>query len=481
MNGHVAGAFRSRALPPRALVLGGGVLALTLSYWTTGISDPHDRILGPVLTLALIALGAVLLVIAALRPSPWTSPERPSVGYRAGSLALLSMLLLSAVVGAALAMLALTSGMRAAGFYNSDAASFNHYNAELVLRGNNPYTADASFWDALRQFPDVGATPLRLGRYANSQTGPSLQQIEHDVRAELAHPEQRGPEYSSASLHSYPALAFLVFVPGVWAGLPTTMLTALIFVLAFLAAAAWEAPRRLWFMSGLLLLGNQLLVAGTLRGSFEAIALLPALLAWRTLDRRWLSPILLGLGCAVKQVVWPLVPFYVIIIWRRHGPLAALRRTLIVAMAFLAPNLPFLLAAPRAWAASMLLPVSLPMFPSGVGIIALVTANVLPLWPSGVYTALELIAMIAQLLWFARAKQMPRPEIALIIGLLPLLFAWRSLGAYFLAIPTLAVYACLPLLAADTAASGAPIDTGRAVCARPVSKLAINTSVHQTP
>jgi uncharacterized membrane protein len=353
---------------------------------------------------------------------------------------------LSVVVSLSLAGSLLFSGSPK---YNSDAAAFNHYNAELVSRGANPYTADDHFWDAIRQFPYVGATPLRLGIYAGSIYGPDLNQVARDVRAELADPSRRGPEFSPASLHSYPALAFLIDLPAIWLGLPSTGYSLLLFAISLLLAAGWNAPRGHRALVWLLLLGNQFLLLGALRGSFEAAALLPALLAWRFLDRRWLSPLLLGLACAVKQIVWPFALLYVVIIWRRDGPRAACERLGIAAGAFLAPNLPFLIAAPRAWVSSMLLPVTLPIFPGGVGLIAFPRGGLLPLWPSLVYAALEALALAILVLWLARAKTPPRPEIALVVGLLPFLFAWHSLGAYFLVIPTLAVYASLPLLRVD--------------------------------
>jgi hypothetical protein len=168
------------------------------------------------------------------------------------------------------------------------------------------------------------APPLRAGRYADSLA--TLPQLVRDVQAEIADPRLRGPELDPASMHSYPALAFLVYVPGVWAGLPTTMLTSLLLLVAFLLAAVWGAPRALWMPVAMLLLADSLLVILTLRGSFDLIALLPALVAWRLLERRRLSPLLLGIACAIKQLVWPLVPFYVVIVWRKEGARAALAR-----------------------------------------------------------------------------------------------------------------------------------------------------------
>lgn len=438
-----------RLLAPRIALLAGGTLAMSLSNWTASASGDSRHPWGTIATLTLLLGGIALLLVAVCRPAPWRPPATHQRGYRLATFALLAALGLSVAVSVGLAATTIAGAARSTTVYNSDAAAFNAYNAELALHGTNPYTADARFWDALRRFPNVGTTPLRRGRYASSTYGPSLEQVVRDVHAELADPTQRGPEFAPASLHSYPALAFLVYLPGVWAGQPTTLLTSLLFALALLLAAGWDAPRRQRVLIAALLLGNQFLLVATLRGSFEVVALLPALLAWRWLDRPRLSAALLGLACAVKQIAWPLAPLYLVVIWRRDGARAALSRLPVLAAAFLLPNLPFLLAAPGAWATSMLLPVTLPIFPSGIGLIALPKAGLLPLWPAIVYSLLEGMTLLALVLWFARARRMPRLEVALVVGLLPLLLAWHSLGAYFLLLPTLAVYASLPLLRAD--------------------------------
>ncbi len=436
----------SRTVSPRIVLLAVGTVALALSNWTASSSGDPRQPFGTLLTALFLFGGFGALLVALLIPAPWRPAMVATRRWRAASLLTLAALALSVVVSLSLAGVILFSGPPT---YNSDAAAFNHYNAQLVAHGVNPYTADGQFWSAIRQFPDVGATPLHRGLYARSVYGPDLAQVVLDVRAELADPSQRGPEFSPASLHSYPALAFLIDLPAVWLELPSMGYTLLLFAIGLLLVAGWDAPRGQRLLIWLLLLANQFLLVSALRGSFEAAALLPALLAWRFLDRRWLSPILLGLACAVKQIVWPLAVLYAVIIWRRDGPRAAFERMGVATSSFLVPNLPFIIAAPRAWATSMLLPMTLPIFPGGVGLIAFPRAGLLPLWPSFVYAGLEALTLAMLVLWFARAKTPPRPEIALVVGLLPFLFAWHSLGAYFLVVPTLAVYASIPLLRAD--------------------------------
>jgi hypothetical protein len=442
------------AMRPRLILLACGTLALTVYAWTATLAGNAPQPLGTLLHTAWLAGTIALLLLAACARHLHT-PTIPSLGYRLTSRALVVLLALACAGSISLGIITASGITRANPRYSSDAAAFNHFNAQLALHGVNPYTADARFWHAIGQFPDVGATPLRAGRYAGSAYGPSLDQIVLDVQQELAHPAERGPEYDPATLHSYPALAFLIYLPNVWAGFPSTAPTGLLFVVLFALAAAWGAPRDLRFYLLLILLANEFLLLGALRGSFGFIAYLPAIIAWRTMNRRWLSPALLGLACAVKQVVWPLAPLYAIIIWRRSGPRAALQQLAVALAAFLLPNLPFIIASPAAWAQSLLLPLTLPLFPSGVGLIELTHTGLLPLWPPAVYAALEVAALAALYLWYARAKTPPRPELALLLSLLPLLLAWRSLLDYFIVLPVLAVYAALPLLRAETASSQA--------------------------
>ncbi len=139
----------------------------------------------------------------------------------------------------------------------------------------------------------------------------------------------------------------------------------------------------------------------------------------------------------MKQVVWPLAPLYLIITWREHGARAAVERGIVALLAFLLPNLPFLIAWRQSWATSLLLPITLPVFPSGIGLIALARGGLLPLWPAAVYATLELAALAGLLVWIARARRLPRPELALVLGALPLLLAWHSAAGYFVALPLL--------------------------------------------
>jgi uncharacterized membrane protein len=269
------------------------------------------------------------------------------------------------------------------------------------------------------------------------------------VARETAYPSARDGAFAPASLHSYPALAFLVDVPAAWAGLGSTLLVMLCGLIGLGLAIGLRLPAGLRASGWTILLANVMAILLTLRGSFEVFALLPLVLAWQWLPRRTLSSCLLGLGCAVKQVVWPLALLYLIVIARRYGPREALVRAAIAALAFIIPNAPVIVASPTAWARSLFLPFSLPSFPDGIGLVAFARAGALPLRPPGIYAALELLALGGLSLWLATTRRRIPGEALLVLGLLPLALAWRSLLAYFIWLPALTLLAALPLLRAD--------------------------------
>ncbi len=442
-------------IPPRLILVACATLTITLYCWTAALSAFSAQPLGIILHTALLGGSIAMLLLAALSRNLALPAENAS--YRLTRTVLIIVLALATAGTITFGIVTVDSIASGRPDYSSDAAAFNHFNAQLVLEGVNPYTAGNRFWHAIAEFPSVGATPLDLGRYAAARYqpfGPSLEQIVADVRQELAAPARRGPEYDPDTLHSYPALAFLVYVPNIWAGWSSTAPTNLLFCILFILASVWGAPRALWPFLTISVLANQFLLLGALRGEFEPVAYFLVICAWRLEKQRPIaSSLLLGLGAAVKQIVWPLVPLYAIIVWRRQGPRAALARLAMTALAFAAINLPFIIASPVAWARSQALPVTLPLFPSGVGLVELSHTGLVPLLPSGVYTALEIAALAAIYLWFALARTPVRPELAPALALLPFLLAWRSLLAYFLVLPPLALYASLPLLGGNTPGS----------------------------
>src|SRR5262249_57938900 len=141
---------RQALMAPRLMLLGAGTVTMTAAGVYYSFTGQARGSLGALLVVGLFLGALALLLLAVLCPVPWLPPTigaRWAFHYRMAALPLAGKLLL-----AVLATLALSLALSASGdprLYDSDAAAFNHYNAELALHGRNPYTSDALFWDAI--------------------------------------------------------------------------------------------------------------------------------------------------------------------------------------------------------------------------------------------------------------------------------------------------------------------------------------------
>jgi hypothetical protein len=334
--------------------------------------------------------------------------------------------------------------------YDSDAAAFIHYQAEDVLRGINPYTDATGFWQAITQFPNAGATPLQRGQFAQQTLSPDDATVAALLRAEARSTSRADPEFDPASLHSYPAGSFLIAVPFIWAGFSSTQpLYALCLLLLFALLIRWAPPGWRW-QTVLLLLSLSIPITLTLRSSFEVACILCIVGAWRAQARHpWRAAILLGVGCSIKQLAWLFLPFYLLWVLRQRGWRAASLAGATCALVFFAINAPFLLASPSVWASSMLLPISEPAFPGGIGLITLAQGGIVPLFPVWVYTTLEVAAYLGALAWFSAWLWQAADNRAsaatggwgLLLPIVPLLLGPRSLISYTMFLPILALAA----------------------------------------
>lgn len=325
--------------------------------------------------------------------------------------------------------------------YQNDAVTYLHRDAELVLQGQNPYTNSDVVWSATRRWPASLGTPLVRGRFGSCAICyPAAKTIRTVGVAEAWNPSQRGPEYDPATGHNYPAGSLLMVLPVVWAGAPFIIWLNCVatLVLGLLVVQRAPAPARLGI--GLVLL-CQTIAFST---NFDAICILFVLLAWHVMGRQRLSPLALGWACAVKQLAWFFVPFYLIETGRRYGWHVALRRGGLLTLAFLLPNLPFIVASPGAWVHSQLVPMTDPMFAVGLGIVAPALAGIWPLWPPIVYTLLEAAAWLGLMVYQARREAITSD--GLLLALLPLFFARRSPINYFALLPVLALWLVADLL-----------------------------------
>jgi hypothetical protein len=176
-------------IPPRLALAGCGTLALTIYCWTIDVNPGGAQPLGIILHTAWLGGSVSLLLLSALAKD---IPLPAGSLYRVVSATLLILLAVAAGGSIALSIFTARGITRANPDYVSDAAAFNHFNAQLVLAGIDPFSADGRFWHAIAEFPHVGATPLERGRYQGAPYdpyGPSLSQIVSDVQQELAYPE----------------------------------------------------------------------------------------------------------------------------------------------------------------------------------------------------------------------------------------------------------------------------------------------------
>jgi uncharacterized membrane protein len=191
--------------------------------------------------------------------------------------------------------------------------------------------------------------------------------------------------------------------------------------------------------------------SSTVGGNLDVFYTLLIVLVWLCREKRWLSAVLLGLAIASKQIAWFFTPFYLILIWRTKGFKEALYRGSIGGLVALLVNLPFILWNPHAWLSGVMAPIADPMFPLGVGVISLSTSHLLPYLPQTLYTAMELLGILLCLGIYWRVCR-KYPEAAMLLGVIPLFLAWRSLSSYFYCV----AYPLFILLAARLQESHTP-------------------------
>jgi hypothetical protein len=445
-------------VPPALLIagLGCGALAASSDIANTFDSPRHGGPVPAALLCIALALAFLCFFAALWKPLPSRLLKRWP-GARFLVLPLILWALFTAVQTPGILLRGMASALTASpARYGSDDMYDNQYNTLLVLHGINPYVGD-HLAAVVAYFGEKSYTPLARGRFADPRRYPTMAELDAVLDAYLAHPDSPPPEIDPRTTHSYPAGAFLVNVPLVWAGVPSIAVTQILLFLALLIAIVAATPPRWRLLVALLLLATADGARQVTGGDFEIWPLACIAAAWLLRERRWSSALLIGGACAIKQTAWLAMPFYVLWVWREYGGKEAGRRAAVAAGTFFLINAPWILAAPREWLASLLLPVSLPLLPDGSGIIGPSLTGVLPLAPSWLYTALELAALIAALAWYWRSMRR-MPYAGLILPLVPLFFAWRSSERYFVLLPLLAMLAIvLTLRDTRTAATPRPV------------------------
>lgn len=313
--------------------------------------------------------------------------------------------------------------------YTNDGTSLDTNAAIQLLHGNNPYINSSMVHIArLFSIDPSWTTPLREGQFANRLNYPTSVELrtvfDTDSKSGLT------PEFESRV--SYPSLSFLTLVPfillGIYNVLPLYLLSYVVLV-----AIGWTIARkemRPWII--VFALANISMWSSVVGGNLDVLMILFIVMAWLWGERRWTSAIALGLALACKQPAWFFAPFYAILIVRTYGWKEALWRLSIAGMVMLVLNLPFILWSPQAWLAGVMTPIADPMFPMGVGIVGLVGSPLLHNYMSSlVYSLLEYgVFYPICIAWYWRLCK-AHPEAAMLLAVLPLFFAWRSLPSYF--------------------------------------------------
>ncbi len=311
--------------------------------------------------------------------------------------------------------------------FSNDGTSLDTNAAILLIEGHNPYT-DSNMIDLARRFPiqPDWTTPLRTGQLKDRIDYPSMSDLQSVLDTDLR--AKSMPEFEAEV--SYPVLSFLTLVPFVlfkdYNVLPFYMLSYVVLV-----AIGWKLARRElrpWVL--LLALANVPMWTSTIGGNLDVFSMLLVLLAWFLRERRWSSALILGLALATKQTSWFFAPFYAILLFRQYGFKETVYRFAIAGSVFLVCNLPFILWNPQAWITGMRTPLNPLMFPMGVGIVDLSITHLIPYLPQQVYTVLEALAMLGSLIWYWRICR-KHPEAAMLLAVVPLFLAWRSLPSYF--------------------------------------------------
>ena len=154
------------------------------------------------------------------------------------------------------------------------------------------------------------------------------------------------------------------------------------------------------------------------------------MVAWIFVESRWLSPIAVGLAVASRQPAWFAAPFYLVGVWKRTGPAEAVRRGVIVALAALLPNIPFMIDNPTAFFEGVGGPLFAALPADGIGFVRLGLVGLVPLLPRAVYGVLAVLCFVSLLgvVWRFWRKV---PIGAVVFPFVPLYVAWRSLQNYF--------------------------------------------------
>jgi hypothetical protein len=434
----------SRSPPPRIMLIFPTILIMLFSMWAGALALNYNS---DAFAVVGIILGVIWIGLLALVALPQT--DRWLAGMQRWFKPLAATLMVVLVFAGAVELLALVAtGLGTTGggilggstpkflayishdLSSSDAVALLDQAVDNVLSGKNPY-AEANVVSAVISLdsPYDKTTPLRLGSFAEAFPYPSTAEINALWDDAVKTPETVPVELESKL--GYPSGFFLIPALFSLLGVHNIRVVSLLLVVAALAIAIALTPARmrLWLAGaslGSLVIWNG--VASGMTGSLYFPFLLLAWVLWR--KNLWASALCMGVAVATKQVVWFFLPFYLILLFRfLPWKKAAIGMGLVVAV-FAAFNLPFIVAGPSLWWDSVISMMKDPLFPSGWGAITLVLQGWVNIQSSLLFTILEGAVFLATIVWYWRNAR-KYPFLGVVLPVLPLFFAWRSLWPYF--------------------------------------------------
>ncbi len=313
--------------------------------------------------------------------------------------------------------------------YN-DATALSHQAAQNLLDDKNPY-AEANTVSAMIDYNGEidKITPLREGRFAEIFPYPTIDQLEQFWEDVRQNPEQIPIEVESK--FNYPAGGFLLPSPFILVGINDFRFIYLILLLPALAYIIYKVRSDLRIHLIFALVAS-LELWNSLAAGETGFLYFPFLLLGWILPKRnlWLSALFMAIAIAIKQLAWFVLPFYLILIFRTMGLKQMATAIFIIIGVFLATNLAFIIIDLDLWFNSVVAPVTDNMFPLGVGIISIVTGGFVDIQSPLPFAILEVTIAVAAVIWYF-FKCHRYPQTGLLLAVLPLFFAWRSLWGYF--------------------------------------------------
>ncbi len=430
--------------PPRILLIFPAIFVMLMSMLAGVLAFSYDNDALAVVGVALGLLWIGLLVLVAL---PQTN--RWLAGMQSWFKQLATMFMIVLVFAGLVELLALgatnlgTTGGGVLGastpkflayishdLSSSDAVALLDQAVDNVLHGKNPY-AHSNVVSAVisSDSPYDKTTPLRLGRFADDFPYPATAEINSLWNEAVKTPDTVPIELESKL--GYPSGFFLIPTLFALFGVDNIRVVFLLLVVAALAVTVALTPSRmrLWLVGaslGSLVIWNG--IASGMTGSLYFPFLLLAWVLWRR--NLWASAVCMGIAVATKQIVWFFLPFYLILLFRFLPRKKAVLGLGLVAAVFAAFNLPFIIAGPSLWFDSVISMMKDPLFPSGWGIITLVMQGWVNIESPLLFTILEASVFIVVIAWYWRNAHR-YPYMGVILPILPLFFAWRSLWPYF--------------------------------------------------